>query len=371
MSRRLLPGLLAVAAGAAAGYFFLPGLAERPDWQTSTVDRLSLSPETSFRVIDSQSLENLACIEPSGQELSAEPGTARLVPASWSPGEARVGRTVAANFMPPAQNRNSPADGPAGGDLRPLRIVQDAYSTFAGIAVNPETDEVVMTDENRFSLLVYDRRINVKGVAEPRRRISGDNTQIEFICGVTIDPVTGDIYTVNNDTMDNMLVFSRDQDGNIKPARELKVDHGAWGVSLDRGQDEVAITIQHLNKITIYRRAAEGEEPPLRTIWGLKTGLADPHGVFIDGKNNEIFVTNQGSYRGRVTGRGADVATRRGVDEAVGSVQFRPVGLSTGRFFPPSIRVFQRLANGDVEPIRVIGGPKTRLNLPLGIYVDT
>src|SRR2546428_6631981 len=47
---------------------------------------------------------------------------------------------------------------PVGGNIKPIRTVNDPYPTFAGIAVDPVNHEVVVSDENRFSLLVYDRR---------------------------------------------------------------------------------------------------------------------------------------------------------------------------------------------------------------------
>ena len=54
-----------------------------------------------------------------------------------------------------------PADWPGkdvpGGDVPPTRIVADPYPTFDGIAVDPENGLVVMSDENRSGLFMYDR----------------------------------------------------------------------------------------------------------------------------------------------------------------------------------------------------------------------
>src|SRR6266705_5122292 len=63
-----------------------------------------------------------------------------------------------------------------------------------------------------------------------------------------------EVYAVNNDVADNMVVYGYEQDGDSAPARELKVDHGAWGVAMDQDNEEVAITTEHINKISIYRR---------------------------------------------------------------------------------------------------------------------
>lgn len=260
---------------------------------------------------------------------------------------------------------------PIGGDLSPARAVKDAYSTTAGLAVDPVHGDVVMSDENRFSLMVFDRGGTPEGVSEPRRRIAGHSTKIEFISGVAIDPVDRDIYTVNSDTLDNMIVFTRDQQGDVAPARELSVDHGAWGIAVDRTNDEVVITTQHLSKISVYRRTASGDDKALRAIEGPRTGLADTHGVFIDTQHNEIVVTNHGAWKQRVRQTPAErAAQRRGELTPAERLLFQPFTASTGHFFEPSVRIFARTATGDVGPLRVIEGPKARLNLPQGVAVD-
>jgi DNA-binding beta-propeller fold protein YncE len=261
---------------------------------------------------------------------------------------------------------------PMGGDMSPARVIKDAYSTIAGMAVDPVNGDVIMSDENRYSLMVYDRTLQSQGVAETRRRIAGPRTRIEFISGVAVDPVTRDVYTVNSDTMDNMIVFSRDQKGDVAPARELNVDHGAWGIAVDRKNDEVAITTQHLSKISVYRRTASGAEESLRFIRGSQTGLADTHGIFIDTEHDEIVVANHGAWKQRIQQTPAErAAQRRGDTTPAERLLFQPFSLSTGHFFAPSVRVFSRTANGNVAPLRFIEGPKTRLNLPQGVAVDT
>lgn len=245
--------------------------------------------------------------------------------------------------------------------------MQDPYSTFTGIAVDPINNEVVLSDDNRFNLLVYDRAAKSEGVTRPRRKIGGPNTHIEFIAGVDLDPRRREIYTVNNDVVDQMVVISGDQNGDVTPVRILDVDHGAWGISLDLKNDEFAVSSQHSNRVALYRRTAQGRDKPVRLIQGPNTGLVDPHGVFIDGKNDEIFVVNQiSSHKVRHGTR------HRAFDpEVERQVSGRPLRPSTGRFVLPSITVYSRTADGDVTPLRTIQGHKTGLELPLGITVST
>jgi DNA-binding beta-propeller fold protein YncE len=275
-----------------------------------------------------------------------------------------------------AQTSDPALAGIFGGDIAPIRILRDPYSTMAGIAVDAENDEVHISDENRSSIMTF-RRTDNSGPrqGEPLRQIIGPRTSLEFICGITVDPRRREVYGVNNDVADNMVVFGPDQTGDSPPRRELKVDHGAWGVALDEQNEEVAITIEHINKVSVYRRTASGEELPLRIIQGPRTGLADPHGIFIDSKNNEIYVINIGAWHAVRTGE----TEINGVPDwwrafdPTNKVQSSPqfsLLPSTGRYYPPSITVYPRTGNGDVPPKRTIQGDRTQLSNPLGMYVD-
>jgi len=48
-----------------------------------------------------------------------------------------------------------------------------------------------------------------------------------------IDPVTGDIYAVNNDTVDSLVIFSRKAVADVTPDRELHTPHGTFGIAVD------------------------------------------------------------------------------------------------------------------------------------------
>ena len=55
-----------------------------------------------------------------------------------------------------------------------------------------------------------------------------------FIAAVAVDPDAREIYTVDNDIGDRMMVFSYDANGNVKPLRALSVPHQAWGLRSTR-----------------------------------------------------------------------------------------------------------------------------------------
>src|SRR2546426_2995883 len=263
-----------------------------------------------------------------------------------------------------------------GTDMAPIRSVRDQYPVFTDVAVDPDANIVAVTDENLFSLRTYDRDLATNAVADPRTVITGNKSRVDFVCGVAIDPRNKEIYTVNNDTAADMLVFKYDASGNVPASRTLKpAPVSTWGVALDLTHDEVAVTIEHINKVAIYRRLAEGEEKPLRIIQGPDTGLADPHGIFVDASNNEIFVANHDSYHLAETSQEESTDVQGQLARGIATISVPQARLqpraSSGKFVEPAITVFSRTAENNASPVRVIRGPKTELSLPMKVFVDT
>jgi DNA-binding beta-propeller fold protein YncE len=120
-------------------------------------------------------------------------------------------------------------------------MIRDPYAAYSAVAVDPANNEVVLTDENLFKIWVYDRsaKTSPNQSTEPKRIIGGLNTKIEFQCGLYIDPSNGDIYAVNNDTIDTLVVFSRKAQGDVVPdAGGLVVAHDVhFGQSAVRGRE--------------------------------------------------------------------------------------------------------------------------------------
>ncbi len=246
------------------------------------------------------------------------------------------------------------------GNIAPIRIISDRYPMFAGVGIDPINNKAVFSDDNTFSVLIYDRDNpgSEEHITEFSQRIAGPASGVSAACGITVSPENKELYVLNTDFGNNMLVFSYDQTGDVPPLRDLSVDHGGWGMYLDQKNDEMMFTIQHLNKISVYRPTAEGDEQPLRFIQGPNTKLVDPHGIFVDTVNDEIVVTNQHSSHQIETGVVAD------------TLGFRHMLQSTGSYELPSITVYSRTAEGDARPLRTIQGPKTRMDLPLNVAVD-
>ena len=262
-------------------------------------------------------------------------------------------------------------------DRAPARMVSDPNPVFSGITVDADRGEVYMTNDKESaspSVVVYPTQFPPSDkIMEPRRRISGPQAHLALPCGVAVSPEAQEMYTVTGDGQ-QLNVFPLNGNGDIKPARELTVPHASGGVYLDVKHDELFLTTEHANKIGVYRRAAQGDEDPVRFIQGPNTGLADPHGIYVDADRNEIFVTNHGHWRKTQPGEGfalhgdSKLAQMRGSFSHAGPVE--PLGPSSGKFLPPSLTVYSRTVQGDVAPLRTIQGPHTRLNESVGISRD-
>ncbi len=260
--------------------------------------------------------------------------------------------------------RNRPV---ADSSTAPVRVIRDTYPTYSAVAVDLANNELILQDENLFQIMVYDRTSNTPpaAIAEPKRVIGGPLTKVEFNCGLYVDPKTGNIYSVANDTIDTLTIFSRDARGNVPPTRQLHTPHGTFGIVVDESREEMYLTVQHTNSVVVYRKMAEGEEKPLRTIQGPATQMEDPHGIALDPKNGLIFVSNHGHARDF----GGDAAAWYRGDAASGGASDTVV-TGSGRFDPPSITVYRIDAQGNASPLRIIEGQQTRLNWPSSLYFD-
>ena len=258
----------------------------------------------------------------------------------------------------------------------PLRVVEDTYSSFSAVAVDPTRNEIVTEDENRDQIVVYGRLDNTPAQAtmtEPKRVIGGRNTKISENCGLYIDPFSGDIYSVNGDTTNYMTVWTPEQKGNAAPTRALNVPHRAFAVAVDEPDKEMFITIEAPAAVVVYPKDANGQQIPLRILEGDKTLLADAHGLAVDPKNGVMYVANQGATASNTN----DGGWQHDVKAAGSEVEWMPdtdrwryLVPGTGTFLPPSITVYPLKASGDTAPIRVIRGPKTHLDWPAHISLD-
>jgi DNA-binding beta-propeller fold protein YncE len=258
-----------------------------------------------------------------------------------------------------------------GGDTPPLRMVVDPYPSFNGVAVDTTNDLVMMSDTNRKSLLLYDRtagsRVSREAV-DPKQQILGPDTGVGFIAGVAMDPAHRELFTVNNDVEDRLVVFDYGARGNVKPKRLLYVPHQSWGIAFAPKRDVMALSVQTPNMFVVFKREAQKFDAPVRSVRGPRTGMADPHGIYFDETHNEIVVANHGNFRpGELITSYTAYDTRESRQERTGNVFDEA---ARGRFVPSSVTVYDGDATGDAPPLRTIQGPTTGIDWPMGVAVD-
>jgi DNA-binding beta-propeller fold protein YncE len=255
----------------------------------------------------------------------------------------------------------------------PARVIKDSHSSFSAVTVDVARDEIILQDENNAQIMVYGRQENTApraALSEPKRIIGGSNTKIQMNCGVYVDPVTGDIYSVNGDTADWLTVWARDKKGNVPATRELEVPHRTFGVVVDEEAKELFVTVQHPPAVVVWPKMANGKDAPLRILEGDHTLLAEAQGAAVDTKNQLLYVSNQGSTASNANNVGWTRALKPGA--TTWDIPDRMLDLipGSGKYLPPSITVYPLKASGDTPPVRAIRGPLTRLNWPAHIFVD-
>ena len=332
----------------------------------------------AFSVLSSRRIEAVQGPKPVGQLVGIEPLPAmegemcELVPAGANGSLFEL----AALQQPSATTAGGPsnAEKAAVANRLPARILKDSYPSFSAVAVDSAHNEVILAAENVLSLMVHDRTQNTPPNvrSEPRRMIHGLNTDLEFVCGVYVDPASGDVYGINNDTLNKMAVFSRSANGNAVPDRYLEVPQGTFGITVDEKSQELMLTVEDDGAVVTFRKTAKEKDSPIRVLQGEHTRLANPRGITHDSKTDLIYVTNFGAANKNVHPAVGpwEGTTGRGVGRTIWPAGRNYSVPGTGELRPPSINVYARTAEWDTAPLRVIQGPKTLLNWPVAVAVD-
>jgi hypothetical protein len=169
-----------------------------------------------------------------------------------------------------------------------------------------------------------------------------------------------------------IAIFARLANGNAQTARRIEGQNTLLGrtqhsIFYDEFHDEVVVPQPFAGAVLTFRGGANGEEPPIRVIQGPKAGLALNDVMTVDPVHNEYFVPiGQGNGVVNVFDRMAqgDVAPIRSVGSRAAGLGGIPTVdyehnllLIEGR---GGIYIYNRTDNGDVKPLRIItGGPKS------------
>jgi hypothetical protein len=180
-----------------------------------------------------------------------------------------------------------------------------------------------------------------KGGEAPRRLIYGQGTLLSrTMHDIRYNPVRDEIY-VGNPFAQAILTFKGDTDAQQAPIRIIQGPKtrlsGSDTLEVDVVNNE--LLIPQGNEVLAFPVAANGDVAPLRILKGGRSlGWTSGGGIAVDPVHN--FLVTDGTIYGRP----------------------RPGGDNPYRNNRDAIHIFDRLANGDVKPLRSIWGQQT------GIY---
>ena len=235
----------------------------------------------------------------------------------------------------------------ARGNVAPSSIIvgeKTALGYPTGVAVDASRNVYVANGTSVGDVLVFAAGSN--GDVAPTRIIAGPRSQIFDPAGIAVDS-QGEIYVINGGPDDWAInVFAADANGNAAPVRTIggvhTLMHDPLGIVVD-GQGYVYVANACCGiggsfryRINVYAPGANGDVPPARIIGGPKTALRTPSGVAL-AANGNIYVSNS-----------FDIPQH---------VEHRVTEFAAG-------------AKGNVAPSRIIKGPRTKLNNPVGIALD-
>ncbi|PYS06634.1 MAG: hypothetical protein DMG17_32160, partial [Acidobacteria bacterium] len=188
-----------------------------------------------------------------------------------------------------------------------------------------------------------------------------------------------------------IAVFARLAKENSQPTRVLAgqntlLSRTMHDIRYDAVHDEIFVNNPFAQAILVFRGSAQGEEPPIRIIQGPNTRLeGQVDRLDVDPVHNEIYVPNHEKILVFPRDGNGDVAPIRiisGPDTQLNDVESLAVDpihnvIVTAGARPPTapgqtrnqgdqvyggaLLIFNRTDSGNVKPIGVIQGPKTRI----------
>ena len=191
-------------------------------------------------------------------------------------------------------------------------------------------------------LAVFARK--AKGQVAPLRVIEGQQTALSRSShGLFLDAVNNEIVAPSP-LASAVVVYGREQQGNTAPIRKIqggltRLD-SPQGVAVDNTNHELVVSNDGRLSIVVFDRTATGNVAPVREIRGDLTLITTPEGIVVDPVHDEIILADEGDP------------------------EASPVN-------PPKLLVYDRTANGNVAPKRVITGPNTGLFRPRQLQLDT
>lgn len=245
-------------------------------------------------------------------------------------------------------------------DVRPERTIK---GTKAGIKAFEHVElaasgRTYVTNRNR--IVVYGAK--ARGNARPLYRIAGKRTRLSKPRSIARDK-DGRLYVANGNN--RVLVFGKRARGNVKPIRVLRTRAYVGLLSItptNRLMLSASSRTTGLTSIRIYRRAASGDEKPVREIGGPKAYVNGMYDLKMN-VDRRIWVPfgEEGTIWVFAPGANGDVAPERKIQGEWPGMLWEPDVLDfdrAGRAYlglhGGEIYILPRDAAGKTTPLRVV-----------------
>lgn len=184
-----------------------------------------------------------------------------------------------------------------------------------------------------------------------------------------------------------VTVYPLGATGNVKPIQEItgpktRLAH-PHGIAVD-GSGKIYVANLAPSSVTVYAAGATGNAKPIEIISGSKTELTTPLGIALDSANGDIYVSNGESGRSELGSITAYAAGSHGDVSPIGVIQ----GSKTRLYYPHyiafdatrnievtnynnTVTFYSARRTGNIAPVRIIAGIHTRIKDPIEVAVDS
>jgi len=239
--------------------------------------------------------------------------------------------------------------GGASGNVAPSRILKTPHRLFAS-QVDEEKGELYVTLQHPPKVGVW--RKDATGTEPPLRLLEGPHTYLHDTHGIALDfkrklmfvgswgnssdpnqPGSGHMYPPS------INVYPLDAKGDMAPIRVIEGPKTLldWpgGLTLDPVTGNLWVANDVGGQVLVFKGTDNGDVSPTQIIYGAKTGLNHPAGIAFDAKNREVWISNMGNSTASAFSPDAngDVAPIRTIRSA-------PLGRKSVKFGKPQAVAF-------------------------------
>jgi hypothetical protein len=273
-----------------------------------------------------------------------------------------------------------PAD--SNGDVAPLRVIQGPKTGFnwpTGVAFDSERQELYVANQAGGEILVFNA--DQQGDAAPIRVLKGAKTLMKNPSDVFLDAANNEMWVASYGNH-KALAFKLGASGDTAPLRVIRgapmntegtLIGNPYNISYDTNREEILVPscVAH-PRIAAFQRRADKNALPVRSIEGSNTHLnRTVHAIVYDAIHDEIVVPSdigQGimTFRGAANGNEAPIRVITGPKTGLGKtskLSADPYNNELIAWSGGQLMFYDRLANGDVPPKRVLGGPNNRFGI--------